>query len=86
MPYNVGHRIGNVCWQLYETFFGSKVFNIVGLQSFFLQLSYLQLFKTDLAMFFSLVSLGGNDYPWKIVGMDLVNGLNKSRNSFHHYY
>jgi hypothetical protein len=40
-----------------------------------------------MARFFFLVSLGGNDYPWEIVGMDLIPGLNKSRNNpFHHYY
>jgi hypothetical protein len=33
-----------------------------------------------------LVSLGVNDYPWEIDGLDLVTGLNKSRNPFHHYY
>ena len=50
-------------------------FLIVGLQSSFLQLLCLQLFKTDIARFFSLASLGGNDYPWKIVCMDLVTSL-----------
>ena len=44
-------------------------------KSSFLQLLCLQLFKTNLARFFFLVSLGGNDCPWEIFGMDLITGL-----------
>jgi hypothetical protein len=44
-------------------------------KSSFLQLLCLQLFKTNLARFFFLVSLGGNDYLWGIFGMDLITGL-----------
>ena len=75
MSYNVGYQIGNAFWQLCETFSGRNVFYIIGLQSFFLRLLCLQLFKTVLARFFFLVSLGGNDYPWEIVGIDFVTRL-----------
>ncbi len=34
--------------------------------------------KTDLARFFFLVSLGVTEYPWEIVGMNLVIDLTKS--------
>ena len=43
---------------------------------------YLQLFKTDLARFVFPVSLGGNDYPWEIAGLDSVTDLTKSQ-KFH---
>jgi hypothetical protein len=55
---------------------------IDGSQSSFLQLCCLQLFKTDLARFFFLVSHDGNNCPWEIVGMDLVTDLTKS-SEFH---
>ena len=48
---------------------------IVGLQSSFLQLLCLQLFKTDMARFFFLVPLCVNDFPWEIFGMDFVTYL-----------
>ena len=57
---------------LWNVFWKARFFNIVGLQSSFLQLLCLRFFKTDLARFFFLVSLGGNDYPWEIFGMNLV--------------
>ena len=67
MSYDVGHLIGNAYWQLCETFFLKFFLKIIiGLQSSFLQLYCLQLFKSELAWFFTLVSLGVNDYPWEI--------------------
>jgi hypothetical protein len=38
--------------------------------------------QTDLARLFFLVSLGVNDFPWEIVGIDFVTELNKS-SEFH---
>jgi hypothetical protein len=64
-------KIGNACWQLCENVYG-------GLQSYFFQFYYLQLFKTDVARFFFLVFIGVNDYPWEIVGRDLVTNFTKS--------
>jgi len=39
--------------------------------------------KTYPARFFFLVSLGGNDYPWEIVGMDFVSNLLTKSSEFH---
>jgi len=85
MSYNVGHQIGNACWQHYEAF----------MEGMFVYCWIAKLFPPIVMFFFLqnrpgkvlfLVSLGVNDFPWEIVGLDLVNGLNKSRNQFHHYY
>ena len=46
------------------------------------KLSCLQLLKSDLAMYFCLVSLGVNDYSWEIVGMDFVTEFTKG-SEFH---
>ena len=55
MSYYVGHQIGNApVGNFVERFFWKERFYIVGLQSSFLQLCCLQLFKPDMAKYFSL--------------------------------
>ncbi len=72
-------KLATLTSNLWNVFWKERSFKyIIGSQSSFLQMCYLQLFKTDLARFVFLVSLGGNDYHWEIVGLDLVTGLTKS--------
>jgi hypothetical protein len=86
LSYNVGHQIGNACWPLCETFL-EGIFLYFGISKLFPPIVMFTIVQNRYIWQGSfLVSLGVNDYPWEIVGLDLVTDLNKSRNPFNHYY
>ena len=77
MSYNVGHQIGNFCWQLCETFSGRNVVSC-WIKKLFAHIVIIAIVHPDLTRFFCILSLGVNDYPWEIVGMDYVTDFTKS--------
>jgi len=77
MPYNVGHQVGNACWQHYETFL-EGTFVYCWIAKLFPPIVIFAIVQPRYDLpprFVFLVSLGGSDYPWKIVGMDLSTSL-----------
>jgi hypothetical protein len=74
MSYDVGHQIGNACWQLYETFSGRTVCILLDCKVLSSNRDVYNCSKPIWQGFFPCF-LGVNDFPWEIVGLDLVNGL-----------
>ena len=76
MSYNVGHQIGNACWQLVKRFLEGK-FVYCWIGELFPPIVMVAIVQPDLAQFLVLLYLGVNDYPWEIVGMDFVIDFTK---------
>ena len=64
-------KLANACLQLCETFSGRN-FCILLVWKLYPPIVMVATVQPDLARFFFLVSLGVTDFPWEIVGMDVI--------------
>jgi hypothetical protein len=86
MSYNDGHQIGNTPVGNFVKTFLEGTFEYCWIAKLFPPILMFTIVQNRCGKVLFLVSLGVNVYSWEIVGLDLVNGLNKSRTPFHHYY
>ena len=75
MSFNVGHHIDHACWQLCETFLEGTFAYCWIVKLFPSIVVFAIVLKPLWQDYVPLHPLGITNYPWEILGLDLVTGL-----------